>query len=202
MMCENNIVNLAGIIASDFTFSHEMYGEKFYSTTVKAKRLSETDDLVPVIVSERLIDVSEDLTGSGVFITGELRTHNHHEEAGTKVIIYVFVNEIQLYNYVSCKDDENSVSLSGYICKKPSFRQTPLGREIADLLLAINRPYGKSDYIPCICWGRNAKFTSDLKVGDHIEVKGRVQSRNYNKRLSDTEIIQKTAYEVSVATIY
>lgn len=188
-----NEVTLIGTISEGFEFSHEVYGEGFYVTYIQIKRTSNAYDNIKLVVSERLVDVSADLTGEAVQIFGQFRSYNEHCADGkTKLLLYVFVQEIEF----SQGEDENMVLLDGYICKQPTFRKTPLGREISDVLLAVNRSYGKSDYIPCICWGRNAKFVQQLPVGTMIEVSGRLQSRDYKK---ETET--HTAYEVSVCKL-
>ena len=160
---ENNQVSIMGQIVSQFTFSHQVFGEGFYLIDVMVKRLSDSEDRIPVMVSERLIDVTQDYEGESI--------------------------------------KSNQIFLDGYICKPPVYRKTPLGREIADLLIAVNRPYGKSDYIPCICWGRNARYASAFAVGGHVLVWGRIQSREYVKKLSETEAEKRIAYEVSVSKL-
>ena len=185
---ENNQVTIMGEIASDFTFSHEVFGEGFYMVEVKVKRLSNSEDRIPLMISERLIDVTRDYTGEYIMVNGQFRSYNRHEELE-------FIDE----ELDGAKT--NSIFLDGYICKLPVYRKTPLGREIADLLLAVNRPYGKSDYIPCICWGRNARYASAFEVGEHVQIIGRIQSRTYIKKLSDTLTEERTAYEVSVSKL-
>ena len=176
-----NDVKLQGVIKSDFTFSHALYGEKFYNVTLLVKRDSGKDDLIPALVSERLIDVTESCINKRVFLRGQFRSHNQHEETKTTLKLYVFVTEIIITDEVK---DVNDVFLEGCLCKTPTYRHTPLGREISDMLLDVNRSYNKSDYIPCIAWGRNARFVKSLKVGDFITISGRIQSREYQKKLS------------------
>ena len=200
-LLENNQATLIGTIESKFEFSHETYGEKFYTMQVSAKRLSDTKDILPVMVSERLIDVTQDYTGEMVEVYGQFRSYNRHEEQKNRLVLSVFVREISFMEEEPDGTKTNSIWLDGYICKEPIYRKTPLGREIADLLLAVNRPYGKSDYIPYICWGRNARYASGFEVGEHVQLLGRIQSREYVKRISDTETEKRVAYEVSVSKL-
>ncbi len=196
---QNNYIILSGRIASDFDYSHQVYGEAFYSFTLLSKRLSETYDTLPVTVSERLLIDIEARRGQFVTVTGQLRSYNSYSEGKTHLILTVFAKDIAINEEKS--RDINSIQLNGYICKPPVYRTTPFGREIADVLVAVNRAYNKSDYIPIICWGRNARFASNLEVGSNIMLTGRMQSRTYQKKLSDTELVEKTAYEVSVSKI-
>lgn len=198
---ENNQVAVMGEIVSDFTFSHEIFGEGFYMVDISVDRLSESTDIIPVMVSERLIDVNEDYKGLKICITGQFRSYNRHEERKNKLVLSVFAREIEFVDEIGEGSRTNQIFLDGYICKAPIYRKTPLGREIADLLLAVNRPYGKSDYIPCICWGRNARYASAFEVGEHVQVLGRIQSREYVKKLSEFETEKRVAYEVSVSKL-
>ncbi len=198
---ENNQVTIMGEVASGFTFSHEVFGEGFYMVDVLVKRLSNSDDRIPLMVSERLIDVHQDYTGEYIMVTGQFRSYNQHEEKKNRLVLSVFVRELTFVEEEEDGAKTNHILLDGYICKKPVYRKTPLGREIADLLLAVNRPYGKSDYIPCICWGRNARFASGFEVGEHVQVLGRIQSREYVKKLTETETEKRVAYEVSVSKL-
>ena len=198
---ENNQVTIIGEVASGFTFSHEVFGEGFYMVDVLVKRLSNSDDCIPLMVSERLIDVQQDYTGEYIMASGQFRSYNQHDEKKNKLVLSVFVREISFVEEEMDGAKTNSILLDGYICKQPIYRKTPLGREIADLLLAVNRPYGKSDYIPCICWGRNARFASSFEIGEHVQVLGRIQSREYVKKLSETETEKRIAYEVSVSKL-
>lgn len=197
---ENNQVSIIGTIEGGFTFSHEVYGEGFYMVNVAVKRLSDSVDIIPLMISERLIDVKEDYTGQIVQAVGQFRSYNRHEERKNRLILSVFVREIE---FVEEEDDSktNYIFLDGYICKEPVYRKTPLGREIADLLIAVNRPYGKSDYIPCICWGRNARYASGFEVGERCLVWGRIQSREYMKKISEEDLEKRIAYEVSVSKL-
>ena len=198
---ENNQVSIMGKIDTGFTFSHQVFGEGFYTMEILVRRLSDSEDRIPVMVSERLLDVTQDYTGEYIEIQGQFRSYNRHEEKHNRLVLSVFARELKFVE----EDEEtvplNQIFLDGYICKEPIYRKTPLGREIADLLLAVNRPYGKSDYIPCICWGRNARYASGFEVGEHVQLLGRIQSREYVKRISDTETEKRVAYEVSVSKL-
>ena len=203
---ENNHLVLIGKIVNEKKFSHEVYGEKFYLFNLEVPRLSETADIIPITISERLLTDLDISTGKKAIIEGQFRSYNGYENEKSRLILTVFAKEITILPDdeelpISKENVSNEVILSGYICKKPIYRQTPFKREIADVLLAVNRSYGKSDYIPCVCWGRNALFVSNFEAGAHIYMEGRIQSRVYKKTLSDTEIEERTAYEVSVATI-
>lgn len=195
---ENNQVTIMGEIVSNFSYSHEIYGEGFYMVYVRCNRLSESCDIIPVTVSERLLDVTKDYQGKLVCVNGSFRSYNRHDEYKNRLVLSVFASEISFIDEIEDNYKANQIYLEGYICRQPVYRKTPLGREIADLLLAVNRPYGKSDYIPCICWGRNARYASELSVGRHMKVFGRVQSREYLKKLDENTQEFRTAYEVSV----
>ena len=198
---ENNQVTIMGEVASGFTFSHEVFGEGFYMVDVLVKRLSDSEDRIPLMISERLIDVTKDYTGEFIMASGQFRSYNRHEEHKNRLVLSVFVREVEFVEEELDGAKTNNILLDGYICKAPVYRKTPLGREIADLLLAVNRPYGKSDYIPCICWGRNARYASGFAVGEHVQILGRIQSREYVKKLSETESEKRVAYEVSVSKL-
>ena len=198
---ENNQVVIMGEIVGEFSFSHEIYGEGFYMVDVLVTRLSESADVIPLMVSERLLDVTKDYRGTKIMVTGQFRSYNRHEERKNKLVLSVFAREIEFIEEIGESSKTNQIFLDGYICKAPIYRKTPLGREIADLLLAVNRPYGKSDYIPCICWGRNARFASGFEVGTRCAIWGRIQSREYVKKISDTEAERRVAYEVSVSKL-
>ena len=198
---ENNQVAIMGEIMSDFTFSHEIFGEGFYMVDISVNRLSDSTDIIPVMVSERLLDVTDDYKGMKISIVGQFRSYNRHEERKNRLVLSVFAREIEFVDEISESARTNQIFLDGYICKAPIYRKTPLGREIADLLLAVNRPYGKSDYIPCICWGRNARFASGFEVGGHAQIWGRIQSREYVKKIDEEESEKRIAYEVSVSKL-
>ena len=198
-MFENNQVSLVGEIVSDFTYSHEVYGEGFYMVELSVNRLSNFVDYIPVMVSERLIDMTGNYRGAYVYINGQFRSFNNRRGNKTRLELYVFARELEILKEVNEEENSNEIFLDGYICKEAVYRKTPLGREIADLLVAVNRSYGKSDYIPCICWGRNARFASTFEVGTHVQIWGRIQSREYVKRISETESEVRVAYEVSIS---
>ncbi|NLY77824.1 MAG: single-stranded DNA-binding protein [Tissierellia bacterium] len=204
-MLETNSVKTTGKIISPIEFSHEIFGEGFHTFNIEVPRLSETVDILPVTISERLI-VNMDLKeGAFVQIIGQLRSYNRYVDGTSKLVLTVFARDIKLL-----EDEEeiqenlkspNEIFLDGYICKKPVYRTTPFGREIADLLLAVNRAYNKSDYIPCIAWGRNARFCSSILIGDHIKVWGRIQSREYQKKVGENDYETRVAYEVSISKL-
>lgn len=198
---ENNQVTVMGEIVSEFSYSHEIYGEGFYMVDVRVQRLSESYDIIPVMMSERLLDVTADYIGTLICINGQFRSYNRHEERKNKLVLSVFAREVEFVNQVEESAKSNQIYLDGYICKEPIYRKTPLGREIADLLLAVNRPYGKSDYIPCICWGRNARYASNFNVGERCAVWGRIQSREYMKKLDEENVEKRVAFEVSVSKL-
>lgn len=200
-MIENNKVSVIGEIVSEFTFSHEVFGEGFYLVDVAVKRLSGQADILPLMVSERLLDVRRDYSGDTMEAIGQFRSYNRHEGIRNRLELSVFVREVRFMEEFADYTKTNQIFLDGYICKPSIYRKTPLGREITDILLAVNRPYGKSDYIPCISWGRNARYVSGLEVGDRVRTWGRVQSREYVKQLSETECEKRIAYEVSVSRL-
>ena len=204
---ENNQLVLVGKVTSDKRFSHEIYGEKFYIFDLSVPRLSGNADIIPITISERLL-LEEDLSiGKNVVIEGQFRSYNSYENNKNKLVLTVFAKEIkfsenQEEDFVPSKENSsNEVTLDGFICKKPIYRKTPFGREISDILLAVNRAYNKSDYIPCIAWGRNARFCENVPVGTEVRIIGRVQSRQYEKKYEDGTSEIKIAYEVSVASL-
>lgn len=195
---KNNKVYLNGEIVTDAEFSHEVYGESFYEMCVSVKRLSGQADLLPITVSERLIADKDLKIGSIINAVGQFRSYNKLVNGKSKLMLTVFIRDIldePLYK------NPNNIVLCGYVCKPPIYRTTPFNREIADILIAVNRSYNKSDYIPCIAWGRNARFVKNFAVGTRIAICGRIQSREYQKRLSETEVKTLTAYEVSVSKL-
>ena len=198
---ENNQVSMMGEIVSEFQFSHEVFGEGFYMVELAVNRLSNYSDYIPLMISERLIDTEQDYTGQLIRVSGQFRSCNRHEEKKNRLVLSVFVRELEFFDEIDENEKTNQIFLDGYICKEPIYRKTPLGREIADVLLAVNRSYGKSDYIPCICWGRNARFASGFTVGSHIQIVGRVQSREYVKRIDEENVEHRVAYEVSVSKV-
>lgn len=203
---ENNHLVLIGKVVSEKMLSHEVYGEKFYLFNLEVPRLSETSDIIPITISERLLTDIDIFVGKKAVIEGQFRSYNGYENEKSRLILTVFAKEITVLPDeeelpISKENVSNEVILSGYICKKPIYRQTPFKREIADVLLAVNRAYNKSDYIPCIAWGRNARFCQNMEVGTEVKVVGRVQSRGYEKKLEDGTVLNKVAYEVSVISM-
>ena len=198
---ENNQVSMMGEIVSEFQFSHEVFGEGFYMVELAVNRLSNYSDYIPLMISERLIDTEQDYTGQLIRVSGQFRSYNRHEEKKNRLVLSLFVRALAFFGEIDENGKTNQIFLDGYICKEPIYRKTPLGREIADVLLAVNRSYGKSDYIPCICWGRNARFASGFTVGSHIQIVGRVQSREYVKRIDEENVEHRVAYEVSVSKV-
>ena len=204
---ENNHLILVGKVTSDKTFSHEIYGEKFYIFDLEVPRLSGNADIIPITISERLLEADELVVNKKVIVEGQFRSYNSYQNERNKLVLTVFAKDVK---FVENQEDEiqaskdfvsNEVVLNGYICKKPIYRQTPFGREIADLLLAVNRAYNKSDYIPCIAWGRNARFCENIEVGTEVKIVGRVQSRTYEKKYEDGTSETKIAYEVSISSL-
>ncbi len=194
---KNNEVFLRGTIVSPVAYSHSVLGEGFYEFTLSVKRLSAEVDYLPVTISERLLPEISDQTAE-IGIVGQLRSYNKIEEEKSHLILTIFTREIVDPDTLP---SSNQINLTGYICKDPIYRTTPFGREITDILVAVNRAYNKSDYLPCIAWGRNARFAGDLVTGDKIELSGRVQSRPYQKKLDENTVVTRTAYEVSIASI-
>lgn len=194
---ESNNVAVYGKVTSKPEFSHEMYGEGFYTVYLEVPRLSDISDMLPVTISERLVLGLNVDVGSTLLVEGQLRSYNKYNEGNNKLILTIFARNLKLMEEEV--KNPNQIYLDGYICKRPIYRTTPFGREITDMLLAVNRPYNKSDYIPCIAWGRNARYSENLKVGDRIRIWGRIQSRNYQKKISEEEVITRTAYEVSIS---
>ncbi|NLY45088.1 MAG: single-stranded DNA-binding protein [Tissierella sp.] len=201
---DTNMVRIVGRINGEKEFSHEMYGERFYNIYLEVPRLSESVDQLPITISERLlIGIDIDL-GQYVIIEGQLRSYNRYIESANRLVLTIFAREIYSPSEEELEEvlrKPNEIYLDGYICKKPIYRVTPFGREITDLLVAVNRAYNKSDYIPCIAWGRNARFCEKLVVGDHIKVWGRIQSREYQKKLPSGDVETKVAYEVSITKL-
>lgn len=197
----SNSVTIAGKIATPLNFSHELCGEKFYKFMLDVNRLSDTFDSIPITISERLLTNSQLDVGNFIKIIGQFRSYNHISEENTKLILTVFAREFELLSPTTKIHNPNQIYLDGYLCKPVIYRVTPLGREISDLIIAINRQYGKSDYIPCITWGRNARYCEQLKVGNRLKIWGRIQSRNYQKKLNENDTISKVAYEVSVTKL-
>ncbi len=207
---ENNYLTLVGKVTGEKRFSHEIYGERFYVFDLSVLRLSGNADIIPITVSERLLQEDTLQEGKNLLVKGQFRSYNSYENERNKLILTVFAKDItEVEEKLEDEENEmvkkdvvtNEVVLVGYICKKPIYRQTPFGREIADLLLAVNRAYNKSDYIPSIAWGRNARFCQNLEVGTRVKVVGRVQSRTYEKKFDDGTVETRVAYEVSVGSL-
>lgn len=196
---KNNRVFLSGRVAREPQYSHELFGEGFYEFYIEVKRLSGQTDVLPVTVSERIMNGVELSEGSPVALSGQFRSYNKLENEHSKLMLTVFVRDFIPYD--AEEQNPNVVELNGYICKPPVYRTTPFNREICDVLLAVNRGYNKSDYIPCIAWGRNARFVRDAEVGLNVVIGGRIQSRKYNKKLDDNTIEERVAYELSVGKI-
>jgi len=200
----NNSVVIIGKIMTELEFSHQIYGEGFYTFALEASRLSDVSDLLPVTISDRITDKNDLSVGTLIKIDGQIRSYNSFVEAErkNKLILTVFARDVKIgLDESDLKQNPNEVQLNGYICKPPIFRTTPFGREIADILVAVNRSYNKSDYIPCIAWGRNARFASRLTIGESIRIWGRMQSRGYQKKSEDGQTLERTAYEVSISKI-
>lgn len=194
----NNRAEVMGTVTDEPVFSHEIYGEKFYVFTLSVPRLSGISDEVRVMISERLMQEVAVTVGAKIEIEGQFRSYNSYENGDNRLILTVFAKDIR-YGDDTQEKNPNSLYLNGFICKAPIYRTTPFGREITDLLLAVNRSYNKSDYIPVIAWGRNARYCKNINVGDNIKIWGRIQSRVYQKHISEDEVVEKTAYEVSVS---
>ena len=206
---ENNYLTLVGKVTGEKKFSHEIYGERFYIFNLSIPRLSGNSDIIPITVSERLINEETLQEGKKLLVKGQFRSYNSYDNEKNRLILTVFAKDIVEVEENDEEESEivkkdvitNEVVLIGFICKKPIYRQTPFGREISDLLLAVNRAYNKSDYIPCIAWGRNARFCQNLEVGTQVKVVGRVQSRTYEKKHEDGTVETRVAYEVSVGSL-
>ena len=207
---ENNYLTLVGKVTGEKRFSHEIYGERFFTFNLSIPRLSGNADIIPVTTSERLINDEMLTEGNKLLIKGQFRSYNSYENEKNKLVLTVFAKDVQEVEEDETSEENeivkkemttNEVVLIGYVCKKPIYRQTPFGREIADLLLAVNRAYNKSDYIPTIAWGRNARFCQNLEIGTQVKIVGRVQSRIYEKKYEDGTVEQKVAYEVSICSL-
>lgn len=195
----NNTVTVLGTISCPLELNHEFYGEKFYKFMLSIPRLSDSSDTIPITISERLITLNNLNVGTSIKIVGQFRSYNNIHGENNKLILTVFAREVEILDESSKFYNPNQIFLDGFLCKTPIYRVTPFGREISDLILAVNRQYNRSDYIPCIAWGRNARYCEQIQVGDRIRLWGRIQSRNYQKKNSDGTIISKTAYEVSIS---
>lgn len=198
---KNNQVTISGLISREAEFSHEVYGERFYVVEVAVNRLSGVSDFIPVMVSERMCNIMDLTVDQRISVYGQFRSFNRHEDGKNRLVLSVFARELEILDDMQAGREDNEIILDGYICKESIYRKTPKKREIADMLIAVNRSYGKSDYIPCICWGRNARYASFISVGTHVRISGRIQSREYMKKISETEFDKRVAYEVSVCKI-
>jgi len=197
-LMNNNIATVCGVVAEEPKFSHQMYGEGFYESAITVSRLSEQSDVIPFTISERLLNDGNVSVGNTITLTGQLRSYNKLTEGRSKLLLTLFVRDV-LENDES--RNPNIIDIAGYICKPPVYRMTPFKREICDILLAVNRAYNKSDYLPCIAWGRNARFVKDIAVGEKIYVNGRIQSRTYQKVTDDGVVDIRVAYEISINRI-
>jgi len=197
----NNTATLVGIVEDNPVFGHSHCDENFYNFVLKVKRLSDMADYINVTVSEKFLKTINIIQGEEIEVEGQYRSYNNYTGTGNKLILTLFAQDIKLADGLTDSENPNRIYLNGYICKPPIYRTTPFGREITDIILAVNRAYGKSDYIPCITWGRNAKYASTLSVGDNIEIWGRIQSREYQKKIDDNDVLTKTAYEISVSKL-
>ena len=201
---KNNVAEIVGRMEGELVYSHTVYGEDFYTARIRVPRLSSSYDEIPVMVSNRLLNMEENYDGRIVRAEGQFRSYNQHTEGKSKLLLSLFVRDMEI---LEISDEElkqlstpNQIFLDGYVCKSPIYRKTPLGREITDILLAVNRPYNKSDYIPAIAWGRNARFAAGFQVGSRLKIWGRIQSRQYQKRLNaEGEVEQRIAYEISIS---
>lgn len=197
---ENNIITLMGTVESTPQYSHSVMDENFYSFVLRVPRLSETDDLLPVTFSANIYDENIIKEGARVRVKGQLRSYNKYSETKTRLILTVFAKDINISDDTD-EENPNEIFINGFICKKPVYRKTPFGREITDLIIAVNRAFNRSDYIPAIAWGKNALYCENLEVGSNVMLWGRLQSRNYNKRISESETQIRTAYELSITKI-
>ena len=197
-LLQNNNVELWGKVLTSPVYSHTVIDEKFYEFNLEVPRLSESSDVIPITISEKLFKKDELVENSVISLNGQFRSYNKLIDGKSKLMHTVFVREL---TEVDTSKNPNLITLKGFLCKEPIFRTTPFKREITDILLAVNRAYNKSDYIPCIAWGRNAKFVKDLQVGTKLNLEGRIQSREYQKKLNDEEVVNKTAYEISISKV-
>ncbi len=201
---DSNLSTIVGEVITELEFSHEMYGEGFYTFKMEIPRLSDYSDILPVTISERLLVNTDLKPGAHILIEGQLRSYNRYVNGSNRLLLTIFARDLHIPDEEELETllrKPNELYLDGYICKAPVYRTTPFGREITDLLVAVNRPYNKSDYIPCIAWGRNARFCEKLKIGDHIKLWGRIQSRHYQKKLPNGSVLNKVAYEVSISKL-
>ena len=201
MQEKRNLAMISGEIVKEIEYSHEIFGERFYTTEIHVKRSSGTADRIPVMISERTTNIAHVNKGDILCVEGQFRSFNRHDGEKNRLELFLFATELKFTDKIDDKIKNNQIFLDGYICKEPVYRKTPLGREITDVLLAVNRSYNKSDYIPCIFWGRNARCVAGTNVGTRLKITGRIQSREYSKRISENEYETKTAYEVSISKL-
>ena len=197
---DNNIITLTGTVETEAQFSHSVLDEEFYSFMLRVPRLSENDDILPITIPERQLDSILIQPGNKIKVKGQLRSYNKYTEQKTRLILTVFAKGIA----PALPDDDsnpNEIFVNGFICKEPIYRRTPFGREITDLIIAVNRAFNRSDYIPAIAWGKNAVYSENLEIGSNVMLWGRLQSRTYNKRISEDETEVRTAYELSITKI-
>ena len=197
-LMNNNVAILSGVVLSKPVYSHQMYGEGFYESVLSVPRLSEQMDNIPFTISERLLIDAEIEPGKTITVSGQLRSYNKIVDGKSKLFLTLFVREVLEEDG---SRNPNTIDIVGYVCKEPIYRMTPFKREICDVLLAVNRAYNKSDYLPCIAWGRNARFVKDITVGSKVLVNGRIQSRIYQKLDDNGIVAEKVAYEVSINRI-
>lgn len=196
-----NLAVVEGEIISDFQYSHSAYGKRFYKTEVVVKRLSDAIDIIPIMVQENLIDINQYQAGQHVCAKGMFHSYRYYKEDGNHMVWVLLALEMSKQNQDMGGEENNNILLEGYICKSPCYRKVASGRKITDILIAVNYPSRKSDYLPCICWGKNAVFAADLKTGEHIKINGRIQSRDYIKKISEKKLKLNTVYEISVREI-
>ena len=201
---KNNVAEIVGQMEGELTYSHTVYGEDFYTVKVKVPRLSSSYDVIPLMISNRLLNLEENYENRIVRAEGQFRSYNQHTEGRSKLLLSLFVRDFEVLDMTEEElkhhNMPNQIFLDGYVCKAPIYRKTPLGREITDILMAVNRPYNKSDYIPAIAWGRNARFAAGFEVGSRLKIWGRIQSRTYQKRTAvEGETEQRIAYEISIS---
>lgn len=194
----NNKLQLSGVITKSPIFSHEVFGEGFFETEIAVQRLSEQEDIIPITISDRLLTQHDVKVGSRISVVGQFRSYNKLDNNKSRLLLTAFVRDFVEENEI---ENPNLIEITGYICKTPIYRTTPFKREICDVLIAVNRSYNKSDYIPCILWGRNARFVQNLQVGEKLSIVGRIQSRKYVKNYGEDNIEERTAYEVSASRV-
>lgn len=197
-----NTAKIVGYVVSSPEIHHSTHGEDFYEFSVRVPRLnSSASDILKVEISDRVFNVNKIKVDSIVSVEGQFRSFNEHNTDTGKISLrlFLFTKEIEVLD--SADDFTNKITLHGFICKEVVHRKTPGGREISDVILSVNRLYNKSDYIPCVVWGRNARYVSKMGVGTEIEFSGRIQSRVYTKKFEDGSTLEREVYEVSVSDV-